>query len=102
MATYLLIIAVPLEASLPTLVCRTISICSPHAELEMNIGFTGRRQSRLLSPRRYGQLPTDGVFESPVRRQRRAEQATQGRHEKSQTIFERSMKVFSPQKLRSS
>jgi hypothetical protein len=36
-----LIIAVPLEASLPTLVSQTISICASQAELEMNIGFTG-------------------------------------------------------------
>src|ERR1700722_2369623 len=41
MATYLLIIAVPLEASLPTLVSQTISICASQAELEMNIGITG-------------------------------------------------------------
>src|ERR1700734_3018406 len=41
-ATYLLIIAVPLEASLPTLVSRTMSICAFDAELEMNVGFGGR------------------------------------------------------------
>jgi hypothetical protein len=41
-----LIIAVPLEASLPTLVSQTISICAFHAELEMNVGLPAmRRQS---------------------------------------------------------
>src|ERR1700677_5231682 len=41
-ARYLLIIAVPLEASLATLVSRTMSICAFDAELEMNVGFGGR------------------------------------------------------------
>jgi len=42
-ATYLLIIAVPLEGSLPTLVSRTISICAFHAELEMNVDLAALR-----------------------------------------------------------
>ena len=41
-ATYFLIIAVPLEASLPTLVSRTSSLCASHAELKMNVGFSCR------------------------------------------------------------
>src|SRR5580698_10137506 len=52
-ATYLLIIAVPLEASLPTLVSRTTSICALLAELEMNVGFSGR-------------APADGAILGPA------------------------------------
>jgi hypothetical protein len=54
MATYLLIIAVPLEASLPTLVSRTISICASHAELEMNVDLTTVRPQpsfNIVAPR---------------------------------------------------
>jgi hypothetical protein len=41
-ATYLLIIAVPLEASRSTLGLRTSSLCASHAELKMNVGFSRR------------------------------------------------------------
>src|ERR1700722_2752897 len=60
MATYLLIIAVPLRASLPTLVSRTISICAPYAELEMNVGFSCRSPragSNIVAPLRLSAGP---------------------------------------------
>ena len=41
-ATYLLIIAVPLEASRSTLGLRTSFLCASHAELKMNVGFRCR------------------------------------------------------------
>src|SRR5271170_594819 len=44
-ATSLFNIAVPLKASLPTLVSRTFSICAPHDELEMNTELAGRSDS---------------------------------------------------------
>src|ERR1700691_761096 len=53
-ATYLLIIAVPLEASLPTLVSRTMSICALHAELEMNVDLAARRRQTGQSCRAQG------------------------------------------------
>src|SRR5271170_8521266 len=45
-ATSLFTIAVPLKASLPTLVSRTFSICASHNELEMNTELAGRGDSR--------------------------------------------------------
>src|SRR5271154_3003484 len=45
-ATNLFSIVVPLEASLPTLVSRTSSICACHDELEMNTELCGRGDSQ--------------------------------------------------------